>query len=152
MRRVKAIAPAALVLTLLATSCRRAEEQSTPAELETETVGAAVDAAVTTQYDVQARSSEEIVGSRMPSDFPSDVPLFRSGSLINYGPVDSGRSFIELSVPAERSVVERRYAAQIEGAGWRRGEAGVFSRQGRTIVVSFRDGAPGTWVRIEYGG
>ncbi len=104
------------------------------------------------EYDVQARSSEEIVGSVMPSDFPRDVPLYGSASLINQGPADPGRKFVELSVPAQRPVVERRYSAQLEAAGWRRGDAGAFLRQGRTIVVSFREGAPGTWVRIEYGG
>ena len=152
MRRVNTTVGAALVLTLLTTACRRGEEPAAPAVLETEEVGAAVDAAVTTEYDVQARSSEEIVGSLMPSDFPRDVPLYGSSSLINFGPAAPERSFVELSVPAERPVVERRYSAQLEAAGWRRGDAGAFLRQGRTIVVSFRDGAPGTWVRIEYGG
>jgi len=142
------LAALALAVTL-AGGCRRAGPGGPP-PLETEQVGAAIDVAVTTDYDVQARSAQEIVGSKLPASFPADVPLDASSSLINHGPAAPGRDFIELSVPAEPSVVERRYDAQLEAAGWRRGAGGSFQRRGRTIVVSYRQGTPGTWVRIEY--
>ena len=149
MSRRRTLACGVATALWLVVGCRQAEDTE-PAVLETEEVAGAVDSAVTTAYDIQARSSEEMVGSRMPPDFPGDVPLYGSSSLINYGPASADRKFIELSVPAQRSSVERRYNAQLEAAGWRAADAGAFERGGRTIVVTYRDGAPGTWVRIEY--
>jgi hypothetical protein len=131
-------------------ACQPAAEEVAPEPLETEEVGPAVDAAVTTEYDIQAKSSIEIVGARMPSDFPPDVPLYGASSVINYGPAAADRHFVELSIPAQPSTVEPRYNAQLEAAGWRRGSGGEFVRQGRRIVVTYRQGTPGTWVRIEY--
>ena len=78
------------------------------------------------------------------------MPLYGSASVINHGPADPGRRFIELSVPARPSTVERRYNAQIEAAGWRRLTEGYFVRGDRTIAITYREGTPGTWVRIEY--
>ena len=139
---------ALLVIGLVA--CAPKAEKAAIAPLETEDVGAPIDASVTTEYDIQAKSSQEIVGSRLPADFPRDVPLYSASSVINYGPAAPDRRFVELSVPAQPNSVERRYNAQIEAAGWRRGDGGEFVRQGRTIVVTYRQGTPGTWVRIEY--
>jgi len=130
--------------------CRQSPAERAAVPLETEVVGGAVDKAMTTAYDVQARSSREAVGSQLPGDFPRDLPLYGSSSVINYGPADSERRFVELSVPAQQAAVERRYDAQIEAAGWRRAEGGAFVRGERTVVVTYREGTPGTWVRIEY--
>jgi hypothetical protein len=131
-------------------SCRPGAEQPEAVALETEEVGGPIDAAVTTEYDIRAKSSAEIVGAELPSDFPGDVPLYGSASVINHGPADRDRHFIELSVPAQPSTVERRYNAQIEASGWRRLGDGQFERGSRTILVTYREGTPGTWVRIEY--
>ena len=78
----------AAVLVLATMGCRQTQEQAATETLETEEVRPAVDRAVTTDYDVQARSTEESVGARMPADFPGDVPLYRSSSLIGQGPVE----------------------------------------------------------------
>lgn len=137
-------------LAVLLTACGKGGEEAMDAPLETEEVTAPVDASVTTEYDVQARSTEESVGARLPADFPSDVPLYSASSVINYGPASADRRFVELSVPAQPRSVERRYNAQIEAAGWRPLADGQFVRGGRTIVVTYRQGTPGTWVRIEY--
>jgi len=131
-------------------ACSPEVEEAALEPLETEDVGAPVDASVTTEYDIQAKSSQEIIGSRLPSDFPRDVPLYSASSVINYGPAEANRRFVELSIPAQPNSVKRRYNAQIEAAGWRPGGEGEFLRQGRTIVVTYRQGTPGTWVRIEY--
>jgi len=137
-------------VALAAFGCGRSAREAEPEPLETEEIGAPIDASVTTDFDVQARSSEEIVGAALPADFPRDLPLYGSSSVINYGPVDAERRFVELSVPAQPGSVERRYNAQIEAAGWRRGADGEFVRGGRRVVVTYREGTPGTWVRIEY--
>lgn len=144
------VASLAAVLVGGLVACGSGAEKAGLEPLETEDVGGPVDASVTTEYDVQARSSKEIVGSRLPSDFPRDVPLYGASSVINYGPAQANRRFVELSVPAQPRAVERRYNAQIEAAGWQPGDEGEFVRQGRTIVVTYRQGTPGTWVRIEY--
>lgn len=145
----RALLPAVL-LAMGLVACAPTAEEAALEPLETEDVGSPVDASVTTEYDIQARSSKEIVGSRLPSDFPRDVPLYGSSSVINYGPAPANRRFVELSIPAQPHSVQRRYNAQIEAAGWRPGDEGEFVRQGRTIVVTYRQGTPGTWVRIEY--
>jgi len=137
-------------VSVMALGCPKSAQETGPEPLESEEVGAPVDASVTTEFDVQARSSQEIVGAALPADFPRDLPLYSSSSVINYGPVDADRRFVELSVPAQPGTVERRYNAQIEAAGWRPGAGGEFLRSGRRVVVTYREGTPGTWVRIEY--
>ena len=149
-RSAKAAAAAVFLAAAGLVACAPTADEAALEPLETEDVAEPIDSSVTTEYDVQARSSEEIVGSRLPTDFPRDVPLYNSSSVINYGPVQANRRFVELSVPAQPYSVQRRYNAQIEAAGWRRGAEGEFVRQGRTIVVTYRQGTPGTWVRIEY--
>jgi hypothetical protein len=129
-------------------ACRPAAERSGPEPLATEDIGASVDASVTTEYDVQARSSVEIVGPSLPDGFPSDIPL--CGSLVNHGPAAEGRQFVTVSVPAAPDAARPRCDRQIESSGWRRVGEGEFERGGRRISVSYRQGAPGTWVRIVY--
>ena len=146
-RSLRVLCALSLVCVL---ACRREPESSATVALETEEIGTPIDAAVTTEYDIRAKSSAEIVGAQLPGDFPGDVPLYSSASVINYGPADPDRRFIELSVPAQPTAVERRYNAEIEAAGWRRQGEGEFVRGSRTIVVTYREGTPGTWVRIEY--
>jgi hypothetical protein len=148
MRKVKKLFLEWLCVALVA--CQPAAEKAGPKPLETEEVGPAVDAAVTTEYDIQAKSSVEIVGAKMPSDFPGDVPLYGVSSVINYGPAGPDRHFVELSIPAQPGTVEPRYNAQLQAAGWQRSSGGEFVRRGRRIVVTYRQGTPGTWVRIEY--
>jgi hypothetical protein len=140
----------AIVLVVGLVGCRQGQEEKASAPLETEEVGSPVDAAVTTEFDVRAKSSVENVGAQLPGDFPRDVPLYRASSVINYGPVEDNRRFVELSVAAQPSTVEQSYNAQIEAAGWRRQGGGEFVRGRRTILVTYREGTPGTWVRIEY--
>lgn len=146
----RALGLATLLALLFAGACGPSAEETGEEPLETEDIGAPIDAAVTTEFDVRARSSEEIVGASLPDDFPSDLPLCGSGSLVNYGPAGSGRRFVELSVESGRSAVERRCGARLESAGWRSTGEGVFERQGRRISVTYREGSPGTWVRIDY--
>lgn len=130
--------------------CQRGAEKAVLEPLETEEVGAAIDAAVTTEFDIQARSSQESVGAKMPADFPRDIPLYGSATVINYGPAAADRHFVEFSIPAQPGTVEGRYNAQIQAAGWQRGTDGEFLRGNRRIVVTYRQGTPGTWVRVEY--
>jgi len=148
MGRLFGVVAAVLVVGFV--GCAPTEETAVLEPLETEEVGEAIDAALTTDYDIQAKSSVEIIGSSLPTDFPRDVPLYNTSSIINYGPATADRRFVELSIPAQPNSVQRRYDAQIEAAGWQPGDEGQFVRQGRTIVVTYRQGTPGTWVRIEY--
>ena len=149
---MRAIACVALLAMVGSLGCRPAAEQApvAPVTLETEDIGGPVDESVTTNFDVQAASMTDNVGSKLPADFPAGVPLYRGSSVINYGPGEAGRRFVDLSVPAQVSAVESRYNSVLESAGWRAGEAGQFVRRGETIVVTYRQGTPGTWVRIEY--
>ncbi len=147
MRRTPALL-GAVALVLL--GCRREAGESGLEPLETEVVGERIDAGLTTEYDLQALPTEDNTGVRLPSDFPRDLPLYASSSVINYGPANPDRRFIELSIPAQPGVVERRYTSQLESAGWRPREDGSFERGGRSIWVTYREGTPGTWIRIEY--
>jgi len=147
---VRATALLGALLLVGVAGCRPSEEEAAPAPLETEDIAGPVDASVTTDFDVQARSETESVGAELPADFPRDVPLYPSSTVINYGPAGTDSRFIELSVASELARVESRYSSQLSAAGWRASEAGRFDRGSRSIVVSYREGTPGTWVRIEY--
>ncbi len=146
---MKRAALVVIVPLALSIGCTRPSEEAVE-PLETEEVTTAIDAELTTDYDLQASSVEDNVGVSVPGDFPRDLPLYASGSVISYGPADPDRKYIELSVPAQLRVVERRYEREIVSAGWRKRDDGAFERNGRAVWVSYREGTPGTWVRIEY--
>jgi hypothetical protein len=144
-----------LVCLLSLGGCGR---RSTPGDaakpLETVDVAEAPEAALTTEFDEYAapRPASEMAGV-LPSDFPSDAPVFSPSSLVNFGTPEGDR-FIELDTSAPLDGVRTALVSQLSGAGWSRsgsdGQMLVFRKSGRELRVVLQDLSAGTRIRYEY--
>jgi len=122
--------------------------------LETVEVDEGPEAALTTEYDEFAapRPAQEMAGV-LPSDLPSDVPVFSPSSLVDFGS-PGGERYVELDTSAPMNGVRASLESQLSNAGWRSsgssGEAMVFTKAGRELRVVLQDLSAGTRVRYEY--
>ena len=122
--------------------------------LETVEVDEGPEAAFTTENDEFAapRSAQDMAGV-LPSDFPSDVPIFSPSSLVDFGSPAGGR-FVELDTSTPITAVRAALQSQLSNAGWSSsgstGESLVFVKAGRQVRVVLKDLSAGTRVRYEY--
>lgn len=122
--------------------------------LETVDVDMGPEAALTTEHDEFAapRPAQEMAGV-LPSDFPSDVPVFSPSSLVDFGSPETQR-YVELDTSAPMSGVRASLESQLSNAGWSRSgsnaEAIVFVKAGRELRVVLLDLSAGTRIRYEY--
>lgn len=122
--------------------------------LETVDVDEGPEADLTTEFDefAVARPAREMAGV-LPSDFPSDVPVFSPSSLVDFGS-PGGERYVELDTSAPIEGVRVTLASQMSGAGWgssgSSGEAMVYNKAGRQLRVVLQDLSAGTRIRYEY--
>ena len=145
-----------MVILLFSGACGRkmgpGSDESKP--LETVEVDEGPEAALTTEYDEFAapRPAQEMAGV-LPSDFPSDVPVFSPSSLVDFGS-PGGERYVELDTSAPLNGVRASLESQLSNAGWRStgssGEAMVFTKAGRELRVVLQDLSAGTRIRYEY--
>jgi len=145
-----------MVILLFSGACGRkmgpGSDESKP--LETVEVDEGPEAALTTEYDEFAapRPAQEMAGV-LPSDFPSDVPIFSPSSLVDFGS-PGGERYVELDTSAPMNGVRASLESQLSNAGWRStgssGEARVFTKAGRELRVVLQDLSAGTRIRYEY--
>jgi len=145
-----------MVILLFSGACGRkmgpGSDESKP--LETVEVDEGPEAALTTEYDEFAapRPAQEMAGV-LPSDFPSDVPIFSPSSLVDFGS-PGGERYVELDTSAPMNGVRASLESQLSNAGWRStgssGEARVFTKAGRVLRVVLQDLSAGTRIRYEY--
>jgi hypothetical protein len=112
------------------------------------------EAELTTDFDEFAapRPTQEMAGV-LPSDFPSDVPVFVPSSLVDFGS-PGGELFIELDTSAPLVGVRASVSSQLSSTGWSssdsNGETLVFRKAGRELRVVLQDLSAGTRIRYEY--
>jgi len=122
--------------------------------LETVDVDAGPEAELTTDFDEFAtpRPTQEMAGV-LPSDFPSDVPVFVPSSLVDFGS-PGGERFIELDTSAPLDGVRTSVSSQLSSTGWSssdsNGETLVFRKASRELRVVLQDLSAGTRIRYEY--
>jgi len=143
------------VILLFSGACgRRMGPESDAKPLETVEVNEGPEAAFTTEHDEFAatRPAQEMAGV-LPSDFPSDVPVFSPSSLVDFGS-PGGEPYVELDTSAPMNGVRASLQSQLSNAGWSisdsNGEATVFVKAGRELRVVLRDLSAGTRIRYEY--
>lgn len=139
-----------LVIVSISAGCRRqTESRGELKELETVDVGVAPDAGLTTESDEQARREAVRTAGVLPSDFPSGLPTFAPGSIVDFGP-----GFVDVDTSVSISEVRSSLSAQITRAGWsaeRLGDRALsFSRSGRSVEIVLTDLSPGTRIRYSY--
>ena len=98
------------------------------------------------------RPTQEMAGI-LPSDFPSDVPVFSPSSLVDFGSPGAER-FVELDTSAPIKGVRASLESQLSNAGWNSSgstdEAMVFVKSGRQLRVIVKDLSAGTRIRYVY--
>ncbi|MEZ5330762.1 MAG: hypothetical protein R2991_01640 [Thermoanaerobaculia bacterium] len=134
--------PALILLLAVALGCGAAPEKKT-LELETEEVSEPIDAGMSLEDDVQAKATSESLAGVLPSDYPSDFPVYRPSSVVDFGP-----GFVELHTPDAPAAVRRWLAASAARAGW--SGSGPYTKAGRTVTVDVTGSAGGTTLRLSY--
>jgi len=149
MRRLFGSMLLALVLACGGGSDREAED--TLDNLETEDVGDAFDAGLSTEEDTKGRlrKDPEIAGV-LPGGFPTDVPLFKPSSIVDFGELDAGRYYLELDTSAPASAVSAELESSLAGFGWAKDGGGALTKGGRSLRLVVNDLSPGTRIRYEY--
>lgn len=146
-----------MLLSLLAVGACGKGKSSDSGEskpLETVDVDEGPEAGLTTENDGFAapRPTQEMAGI-LPSDFPSDIPVFSPSSLVDFGSPAGGR-FVELDTSTPITGVRASLQSQLSNAGWSSsgttGESLVFVKAGRQVRVVLKDLSAGTRVRYEY--
>lgn len=121
--------------------------------LETEDVGESFDAELSTEEDTigRPRKEPEIAGV-LPGGFPTDVPVFKPSSIVDFGELGGGRHYLEIDTSAPVSAVAAELEGALAGFGWSRDGAGssAFTKGDRRLGLVLRSLSPGTRVRYEY--
>lgn len=142
-----------LAVAILAGGCA-APEPAEPLVMETEEVGAPIDAELSTEDDLKARPRRETLSGVIPGDFPPDLPVMTPASVVDFGPAAGGRGYLEIDTGRSPDQVRAWLGQALPAAGWtvRSIGSGRLEASKGTGRVSYelRDLAPGTRIRIEY--
>jgi len=141
---------AALLLVISLAACdRSAAKPDKPKDLETVDIGGGLDAELTTEFDEREKQVEIDIGGVLPSDFPSEMPVFSPSSIIDFGP-----GFVEVDSLVPAAEVRSTLGARIQRSGWTVDSIGdggsVYSRGSHRVRVVVRDAGSGTRIRYEY--
>ncbi len=150
------LAIALVALIAVGAGCGGRQDEGVVDRLETVEVGPAVDVELSTEFDEQAEPDAPEVAGVLPTDFPTDFPLYAPSSLIDYGEAADGLRFLEFDAPADCQEVSRWLVSELAAAGWRgqgsqQEAAGVFTKGERHAELHTISRSPGCGIRIEYG-
>jgi hypothetical protein len=152
---MKSLSKLLVVVIVLGAACdRSAPKQQKIKELETVEVGGGPDAALTTELDQKARQVAIEVGGVLPSDFPSDLPVFSPSSVVDFGQLPTGGGFVEVDSPVPVDEVRSSLATLLQRSGWSVeaiGDAGnTYSKGGHRVRLTLTDLTSATRIRYEY--
>jgi len=142
-----------LIAVMLLPACNKknAEDEHRFDTLDTEDIGAAVDAGLSTAADEQAAVRGPEVAGVLPEGFPPDAPLFTPSSVVDFGEVGGGRYFVEFDTMAPLAEVQGMLIARLGTQGWTPLASGEYSKPPYRIRLEFREMSPGTRIRYEFG-
>lgn len=141
--------PLLVALCLLACAPEPPEQEGLP-PLETEVVEPPPEAAIDPSLDAQApqRQAAGLAGA-VPSDFPSDFPLYRPATVIDFGESAAGRRTLALRTPDPPAAVRSHLEAELVALGWTR-EGDRWSSGGRTVTMRIEPLPGGSRIDLEY--
>ncbi len=105
---------------------------------------------VDTSQDPQAEARKPSLVGILPSDFPSDLPLYLPASLVDFG---ANPRSVDLLSPDAPGRVRPELFRLIRGSGWIVQESGgsaSLSKGSRQVRLIVREEQPGTLYRFEY--
>lgn len=142
-----------VVLCLVAAAGCPGSGSSESGEIETVDVRPSRTSMLTTAYDVEAPERREAFTGVLPSDFPSDLPVYDPSNLTDFGDEDRSR-FVLLFTPDAVTMVRDRMRGELAQSGWALIEGslerGTWRRGSQSVVLDIHDARPGTEIRIEY--
>lgn len=148
-----ALAAPALVVSLLAAGCPE-RQPPPPVELETVDVAPTIDAELSTEDDLRAVRRAPTLSGVLPGGVPADLPLVVPSSVVDFGPADGGRAYLELDTGRTPAEVRSWLGERLPAAGWTIraiGDGGLEASKGRRRVgYRLTDLAPGTRIRLDY--
>lgn len=148
--RAVVVLSVAVLSAVMLTAC---PSESKPDSME-ETVDVDQGLDIDTSGDQQAASSQSGLAGILPSDFPSDLPLYVPASLIDFGESPSGRATVSLLSPHSISRVRRELYARLRESGWTAAAgsdgAVVLEKDRRKAWLRLEEGQPGTRYHFEY--
>lgn len=120
-------------------------------ELATVEVTAAPDAAYSTAEDrVERRADPNALAGALPDGFPSDIPVYRPSSLVDFSPRPDGGATVVFATPSEVATVSSAMSQKLRGAGWQPGTGGSWTKAGRKLRLAVESTAAGSRFRIEF--
>lgn len=139
----------ALLFLAFAVSC-----SDVPTEKRSPTIDVPPPIEVETSEDQQSVEREPAFAGVLPGGFPKDLPIYTPASLVDFGPLEVGGSFVDILTPHEVARVRRAMNGQLKKSGWssaagRDGEL-ILSKGSRRVRLTIEDGKPGTLYRYEY--
>lgn len=135
-------------LALYLAGCQPSTEET--ATLEAVDVEPAL--VVGTEDDQQAVERGPALSGIMPTDFPSDLPLYLPASLIDFGTRDGAR-YVSLLTSSSLSQVERELSELLRQQGWSLAEASGSKRLrkgAQQVSLRLENARPGTLYHFEY--
>lgn len=121
------------------------------AELPTVDVTAAPDAAYSIAGDqVEQRENPAALAGALPDGFPTDIPLFRPSSLVDFSARPEGGATVVFAAPANVETVSTAMAGKLRAAGWRPEGAETWTKPGRRLRLTFQPTAAGSRLRFEF--
>ncbi len=141
-------------MLVVASACAPSAEEPRPEEpLETEEIGGAVDAELSTEEDPRGprRGKSDKV---LPAGFPVDLPLAAGLTVRETGVAADGQSFVVLEGPTEASDLASGWRSLLEEEGWETALVSdthfTASKSGRSIRAIIAPYGSGSRLRIVY--
>ncbi len=143
-----------LALTALACSPPVAEDGARTLEpLETEEVGAAIDAELSIADDAEGRRVADRSAGVLPSGLPPGLPLPDAYSVIGFSEPGERPRYVELVVPRTVERLRRDWLAALRGAGWAVSGSGAdvtAKKAGHRLAIRMHPAESASRLRIEY--
>jgi hypothetical protein len=141
---------ASLAMLAAFAACQGDEPKSAPPpSVDTVDVGAAPDAALSTEKDRVEQRRQGGFSGVLPGTFPKDLPVYEPSTLVDFGR-GAGGGYALFQTTDAVGVVSGRYPAQLVARGWERDGADAFRRGNGRVRVTFENARPGTRIRVEY--
>jgi len=142
----------ALPVVCLLAACGQTDKSGTQ-EIETIEVAPGRTSVLTTAYDEVAAQRQESFSGVLPSDFPSQLPLYHPANLTDFGDANQGRYVLMFS-PDDTTMVRQRMGVELRRTGWTLvdgdSERGTYRRGSSSVILDIREARPGTEIRVEY--
>ena len=127
-----------------------AAEKAEPAELPTVEVTAAPDAALSTASDAQERRVTSAIAGALPDGFPSDLPVMRPSSLVDFAERAEGGYVAAFDTTEPPAATRAFLEGRLRSAGFRDAGGGIWTKPDRRVVLTIQPTGAGARFSYQY--